>query len=135
MRQVDQDLNPLLYDLMAFLATNAGHEPDAAGIVLVRRIVKTLRRRQAVTCRSILQMVLPRGAVIASRATDLCISLVQRIGVKSTIQNFDAADGKFRNRHRPSTHGNRRRATQVLCLQLGQRRWPDYNPASVKMRF
>jgi hypothetical protein len=29
---------------------------------------------------------------------DLCISLVQRLRVKSTIQNFDAADGKINTR-------------------------------------
>jgi len=44
-RQVDQNLNSLLNDLMTLIAANAGYEPDTAGIVLVRRVVKTLRRR------------------------------------------------------------------------------------------
>ena len=35
MRQVDQDLNTLLDNLMALLATNTGDEAHAAGIVLV----------------------------------------------------------------------------------------------------
>jgi len=43
--QVDQNLNSLLNDLMTLIAANAGYKPDTAGIVLVRRVVKTLRRR------------------------------------------------------------------------------------------
>ena len=43
--QIDEDLYPLFDDLMAFLAANAGYEADAASVVLVRRVVKTLRRR------------------------------------------------------------------------------------------
>jgi hypothetical protein len=33
---------------VTFMTRNAGHKPDAAGVVLVRRVVKTLGRRQAV---------------------------------------------------------------------------------------
>lgn len=62
MRQVNKDLNTLLNDLMAFLATNAGDEPNATGIVLVRRVVKTLRRRQAVVGLPVLQSYLPRDS-------------------------------------------------------------------------
>jgi len=40
--QVDEDLNSLFDDLMAFLATNAGYKADAASVVLVRWVVKTL---------------------------------------------------------------------------------------------
>ena len=43
--QVDQNLNSLLNDLMTLIAANAGYEPDTASIVLVLRVVKTLRRR------------------------------------------------------------------------------------------
>ena len=58
--QVDEDLNSLLDDLMALVSTNAGDEAHAAGIVLVRRVIKTLRRRQAVSCLPVLQMT-PKG--------------------------------------------------------------------------
>src|SRR5262249_12986081 len=61
MSQVDQNLNPLLHDLMTLIASNAGYKPDTAGIVLVRRVVKTLRRRQAVLCLPALQNPLLRG--------------------------------------------------------------------------
>ena len=62
MSQVDEDLNSLFDDLMALISTNAGDEAHAAGIVLVRRVIKTLRRRQAVSCLPVLQMT-PRGRV------------------------------------------------------------------------
>ena len=48
MRQVDEDLNALLDDVVAFVAADVGDEADAAGIVLMRRIVKPLRRRETV---------------------------------------------------------------------------------------
>ncbi len=50
MGEIDQDLNALFDDLMTLLPTNAGDKSDATGIVLLRRIVKTLRGRQAVVC-------------------------------------------------------------------------------------
>jgi hypothetical protein len=53
--QIDQDLNSLLDDLMTLFATDTGDKTNAAGIVLVRRVVKTLRRRQAVLCLPALQ--------------------------------------------------------------------------------
>src|SRR5207253_706693 len=55
--EIDKDLNSLLNDLMAFLAANACHKTDATGVVLVRRVVKTLRRRQTVVCLPVLQNV------------------------------------------------------------------------------
>ena len=45
MRQVDQDLNALDDDVVRFLTLDVGNEADAAGIVLVARIVETLRGR------------------------------------------------------------------------------------------
>ena len=42
MREVDQNLQPLPDDLMALLAVHVDDEADAAGIVLVRRVVQTL---------------------------------------------------------------------------------------------
>ena len=59
MGQVDQDLNALLNDLVALLAANAGDKPHAAGVVLMRRVIKTLRRRQAVICLPALQKQSP----------------------------------------------------------------------------
>ena len=49
-REIDQDLNSLLNDLMALFAANAGDKAHAAGIMLVRGMIKTLRRRQTVIC-------------------------------------------------------------------------------------
>jgi hypothetical protein len=46
-RQVQQDLNTLLDDVVTFLTADAGDEPNAAGVVLMRRIVETLGGRQA----------------------------------------------------------------------------------------
>ncbi len=48
MRQVEQNLNSLADDVVTFLAADAGDKPDAAGVVLVRRVVETLGGRQAV---------------------------------------------------------------------------------------
>jgi len=59
MRQVDEDLYALLDDLMALLATNTGDKADAASVVLVRRIIKTLRRRQTIIGLPILQIISP----------------------------------------------------------------------------
>ena|SRR5438132_2614373 len=60
MRQVNQNLNALLNDLVALLTANAGDKADAASVVLVRRIIKTLRRRQTVVCLPALQKYLLR---------------------------------------------------------------------------
>ena len=48
MRQIEQNLNALADDVVTFMAADAGHEPDSAGVVLVRRMVETLRRRQTI---------------------------------------------------------------------------------------
>ena len=48
MRQVEQHLDSLADDVVAFLAADAGDKPDAAGVVLVRRVVETLGGRQAI---------------------------------------------------------------------------------------
>src|SRR5438552_8284781 len=58
MRQVNQYLNALLNDLVALLTANAGDKADAACVVLVRRIIKTLRRRQTVVCLPVSQRYL-----------------------------------------------------------------------------
>jgi len=62
-RQVDQDLNALLNDGVALLPTDARHKPNAAGIALGRRVIKTLRRRQTVVCLPMLQNNAP-GLVV-----------------------------------------------------------------------
>jgi hypothetical protein len=41
MEQVEQDLQPLLDDGVRFPALDVDHEADAAGVVLVARIVQT----------------------------------------------------------------------------------------------
>jgi hypothetical protein len=94
MRQIDKDLNSLLNNLMALLAANARYKTDTAGVMLVRRIIKTLRRRQTVIGLPQIQRGLPKG-LQASALRNLYIYLLQRFRVKSTIQNFDAQDGKF----------------------------------------
>src|SRR5436190_1958998 len=66
MCQVDEDLNSLFDDLVTLLATNAGDKAHATGIVFVRGIIKTLRRRQAVVCLPVLQ-VTPKTSCIARR--------------------------------------------------------------------
>ena len=58
MGQIDQNLNALLNDGVRLLATDAGHEANAAGIVLGCRVIKTLRRRQTVVCLPIRQKML-----------------------------------------------------------------------------
>jgi hypothetical protein len=67
MRQIDEDLNALLNDLVTFLATNAGDEAHTASIVLVRGIIKTLRRRQAVLCLPKLQKPSPTVASLVGK--------------------------------------------------------------------
>src|SRR5690606_15695050 len=47
MRQVLEDEEAVLDDLVRLLALHVGDEADAAGIVLVARIIESLRRRQA----------------------------------------------------------------------------------------
>ena len=44
MRQVDQNLDALENDVVRPLALEIGNEANAAGIVLVARVVKALRR-------------------------------------------------------------------------------------------
>jgi len=61
MSQVNKDLNSLLDNFVTFFAANAGDKPNAAGIVLVRRVVETLRRRQAIICLPILQKHLSKN--------------------------------------------------------------------------
>src|SRR5260370_8114192 len=55
MRQVEQHLDSLAYDVVTLVAANAGHESDPAGVVLLRRMVQTLSGRRAIrffqTCR------------------------------------------------------------------------------------
>ena len=42
-RQIDQNLDALQNDVVRFLAVDVGDKADAAGVVLVGRIVKSLR--------------------------------------------------------------------------------------------
>src|SRR6202034_2280432 len=47
-RQIQQHLDSLQKNVVALLAPDTRHKPDPAGIVLLRRIVQTLRRRHAI---------------------------------------------------------------------------------------
>jgi hypothetical protein len=60
-RQIDQYLNSLLNDLVALFAAHARYKTDSAGVMLVRRIVKTLRRWQTVIRFPLLQRDLQTG--------------------------------------------------------------------------
>src|SRR5271170_6093570 len=46
MREVDEYFNSLADDLVAFFAANAGYKANAARVMLVRRVVETLRGRE-----------------------------------------------------------------------------------------
>ncbi len=48
MRQVEQHLDALLYDVMAFVAANIGYEANSTGIVLLRGVVQTLGGRRSI---------------------------------------------------------------------------------------
>ena len=45
MRQVEQHLNSLAYNVVTFVATDAGDKSDATGVMLLRRVVETLSGR------------------------------------------------------------------------------------------
>ena len=47
MRQVDENLNALLDDLVCFLALDVSHKPDPAGVVFVAWMVQSRRFREA----------------------------------------------------------------------------------------
>jgi hypothetical protein len=47
-RQIQEHLYPIANDVVALFAADTGHEPDSAGIMLMRRIVQTLRGRDAI---------------------------------------------------------------------------------------
>jgi hypothetical protein len=47
-REIDEDLNSLLDDVVAFFAANASDKSNAASVVFVRRVIKSLGRREAV---------------------------------------------------------------------------------------
>src|SRR5208283_882362 len=49
--KIDENLDAFADDVVAFLSAHVGDESDAAGIVLVARIVQSLGRRKAVRCR------------------------------------------------------------------------------------
>jgi hypothetical protein len=38
-RQVEQDLDSFGYDVVTFMASDVGYESDAAGVMLLRRVV------------------------------------------------------------------------------------------------
>jgi len=46
MVEIDQELEPLAYDMVGFLAFDVGDKADAARVMLVARIVKALFWRQ-----------------------------------------------------------------------------------------
>ena len=48
MRQVEQHLDSLLDNVVTFMAADVGDKTNAAGVVLVRGIVKSLGGRQAI---------------------------------------------------------------------------------------
>ena len=47
-RQVQENLDPLGNDVVTLLPADAGNEPDSTSVVLVRRIIQALGRRQTV---------------------------------------------------------------------------------------
>ncbi len=51
MSEVDENLEALADNIVALFAANAGDEPHAAGIVLIARMIETLRVRDAATIR------------------------------------------------------------------------------------
>jgi len=46
-RKIQQNLNSLTYDVVAFVAANVGHESNPAGIVFLRGMVQALGRGRA----------------------------------------------------------------------------------------
>jgi hypothetical protein len=78
---------------MALLTPNAGDKTHSAGVVFVRRVIKTLSRRQTVLCLPKLQRDFPRG--VQDRTTIAVYLFGTSINGQSTIQNFDSADGNF----------------------------------------
>jgi hypothetical protein len=48
MCQVEQYLDALFYDVMAFVSANMGYEPDSAGVMLLRGMVQTLGGRRSI---------------------------------------------------------------------------------------
>src|SRR5690348_6507672 len=48
MRQIQKDLDSFRDDVVALFAIDAGYKPDAAGVVLMRGIVESLRSRQTI---------------------------------------------------------------------------------------
>jgi hypothetical protein len=49
MGEVDEHLKPLADNLVALFALDAGHKTHAAGIVLIARVIETLRLMSAET--------------------------------------------------------------------------------------
>jgi len=47
-RQVEQHLDSLAYDIVTFVAANVGYESNPAGVVLLRRMVQTLGGRRTI---------------------------------------------------------------------------------------
>jgi hypothetical protein len=82
MREIDQDLNALLNDLMALFAANARDKSHAAGIMLVRRIIKTLRRRQTVICFPTLQKLLREKVIPCWRNRQTNDALIAKEGAQ-----------------------------------------------------
>jgi hypothetical protein len=48
MRQIQQNLDSVTHNVVTLFTTDAGDEADPAGIVLLRRIVQTLRERDTI---------------------------------------------------------------------------------------
>jgi hypothetical protein len=113
MREIDQDLNALFDDLVAPLAAHTRHKTDSASVVLVRRIIKTLRRRQTVVGLPVGQRGISRGRT-AQRATRQLSVFGTGLGLKSTTQNFDWADGKFK------------KLFPAVTASSSQKTWPTY---------
>jgi hypothetical protein len=76
--QVEQDLDSLLYDLVAFVAEKVGHESDAAGVVLVRRMVQTLGGGRAVRLFSTRRHGRDAAYFAASRSVVLEVDLARQ---------------------------------------------------------
>ena len=47
MRQVDENLDALAYNVMTLVAANVDYESDTTGVMLLRRMIKTLGKRRS----------------------------------------------------------------------------------------
>ena len=117
--EIGEDLQALLQDPVRFAALDVDDEADAAGVVLERRIVQTLLRRQTRPARTaplgaahVLPVLCIQSAVLIRRRPSDPPTL-RPAAVKSLIQQDSAA---------------RLRAADARCNGALRRRPVEYNP-------